>query len=327
MGSASGGEKYVLCVGPNPALQRTLWFPSLALGEVNRALRKRVSGGGKGTNVARILGQLGYPAKLLTFVGGTIGEEFVRTVRREDIEVKPVQAEAETRVCLTLIEEDESRQTELVEEAEGVCEDDVRRFLRVYSELLEGCSFVVISGTSPAGVPEDFYGELTRRAGERGVPVIVDAPGQLLRHAVPYRPLLAKPNRKELAALFPGLGFEQQVLRLRELGAQNVLITDGGNAAWLLAGDAHFRLVPPVVQPVNPIGSGDAVAAGIALALLEGKDIVEAVRFGIACGTANTLTELAGHVDPTAVERLLPLVEVETVDESVPGQGARPSET
>jgi 1-phosphofructokinase family hexose kinase len=302
---------FVLCVGPNPALQRTLWFPELRLGEVNRARRRIVSGGGKGTNVARVLGQLGQRARLLTFVGGAVGDELVQILAREGIDAEVVRTASPTRVCITLIEEGVPRQTEVVEEAEPLTEEDVCAFREAFVRLLPEASMVVISGTCPPGTPESFYAELVSFAERAGLRVVVDAPGRLLLRAAESRPLLAKPNRKELEAVFPGLPLEEQVHRLHEAGAENVFVTDGGHSAYLLTPDGGFRLYPPQVQPVNPIGSGDAAAAGIVFALLQGKGMLDAVRFGVACGTANTQTPLAGNVLPSDVERLFPLVRAE----------------
>ncbi|MDZ7373037.1 MAG: hexose kinase [candidate division KSB1 bacterium] len=301
---------FVLCAGPNPALQRTLRFPQLQWGEVNRARQKQVSGGGKGTNVARILGQLGQAARLLTFVGGAVGDEFLSVLAVEGVEVVPVRTVASTRVCFTLIEDEAGRQTEIVEEAEPVREEEVGAYLETYRELLPQARAVVISGTSPPGTPATLYAELVSRAREAGLPVILDAPGELLLRGVQERPLLAKPNRRELSALFPELPLEEQMRKLLEMGAQNVLVTDGPHPAFFLSSDRRLRVVPPEVIAVNPIGSGDAVAAGIAFALLAGKELVEAVRFGIACGVANTQTPLAGHLDPACVERFFPLVSI-----------------
>jgi tagatose 6-phosphate kinase len=72
-------------------------------------------------------------------------------------------------------------------------------------------------------------------------------------------------------------------------------------------------VTPPVVAAVNPIGSGDAMMAGIATALDRGQAMVEAVRFGVACGAANALTATSGEVRRADVMRLLRRVTVRRV--------------
>ncbi len=56
------------------------------------------------------------------------------------------------------------------------------------------------------------------------------------------------------------------------------------------------------------IGSGDAFAAGIALAFLQKNDMLFAVQFGMACAGANVLTALAGQIHEYDVNQLLPQV-------------------
>ncbi|HLC15353.1 MAG TPA: PfkB family carbohydrate kinase, partial [Thermodesulfovibrionia bacterium] len=54
--------------------------------------------------------------------------------------------------------------------------------------------------------------------------------------------------------------------------------------------------IPPAVTAVNTWGSGDCVVAGIAVYLAQGHSFEEAVRFGVAAGTANTLSYGAGFI-------------------------------
>jgi fructose-1-phosphate kinase PfkB-like protein len=60
----------------------------------------------------------------------------------------------------------------------------------------------------------------------------------------------------------------------------------------------------PRVTAKNPVGSGDAMMAGIAVGLWRGESMVEAIRLGIACGAANAMTVEPGFVRLTDVKRL-----------------------
>jgi fructose-1-phosphate kinase PfkB-like protein len=76
-------------------------------------------------------------------------------------------------------------------------------------------------------------------------------------------------------------------------------------------GARFWRLIPPAIKPVSPIGSGDSFAGGFAVALARGTEPIEAARLGVACGTANALTLQAGFLNRDEVERLQQLVRVE----------------
>jgi fructose-1-phosphate kinase PfkB-like protein len=59
-----------------------------------------------------------------------------------------------------------------------------------------------------------------------------------------------------------------------------------------------------VEEIVNPIGSGDAMAAGIAWAIRGGRAMIDAVRIGIAAAQENLRRLDTGRVDPVRVQRL-----------------------
>jgi len=71
---------------------------------------------------------------------------------------------------------------------------------------------------------------------------------------------------------------------LRRRGARNVIVTLGRAGALILNDDLDL-LVPAIeVAVTDTTGAGDAFNSGLAVALAEGRDLVEAVRFGVVCG-------------------------------------------
>ena len=96
------------------------------------------------------------------------------------------------------------------------------------------------SGSIPATLPMNIYGEIACWAEQKRIPLAVDATGELLRDCLPYHPFLIKPNLQELEELFgQPLKSDEEVLRaadeLRREGAQNVLVSMGGGGALLAA--------------------------------------------------------------------------------------------
>lgn len=133
-------------------------------------------------------------------------------------------------------------------------------------------------------------------------PAVLDARGEELLCALERRPLVIKPNRTELAAtLGRPLGDEpalrQAIKEMHDRGAQWVVVTDGPHAVHVSGDGAVIILEPRAAEIVNPIGSGDALAAGLAAGLCTGKSIPEAVEGGIAAATRNLGNPLPGRLD------------------------------
>jgi fructose-1-phosphate kinase PfkB-like protein len=60
--------------------------------------------------------------------------------------------------------------------------------------------------------------------------------------------------------------------------------------------------------------SGDAFLAGYVAARYGGRDSVDCLRFGVACGAESTQHFGAGILDPGRVERLLSVVDAERLE-------------
>ena len=127
-------------------------------------------------------------------------------------------------------------------------------------------------------------------------------------------PRLVKINRLEATEL-TGLAIETPAdaivaaSAIQRRGAQSVAITLGEQGAIGLDLYGHgFGWIAPAVNGRYPIGSGDAFLAGIITAVEQGQTFREAVRLGVAVGTANSLQVGAGNFDPADVDKLLPQV-------------------
>jgi tagatose 6-phosphate kinase len=221
-----------------------------------------------------------------------------------------VEVAAPTRQCITVMDEATGAVTELVEESRAVSTDDYQRLLAIVTYRLPGCQAMVMAGTLTPGGPVDFYARVL--AGARGHrPItLVDTQGPVLLAALAARPGVVKPNRHELAAatgrtLTDDAAVFSAMRELQARGAQAVIITAGQAPALVSDGQSHWRIAPPVITAVNPIGSGDAFTAALVASLVRGDDLAEACRRAAAAGAANALTLMAGEVDPGEVTRLL----------------------
>lgn len=291
----------ILCLGTTPAVQRTMIFKALSLGTVNRAAQVIESPAGKSVNVAKILHTLGQATIATGFLGGDRGQQMRRWLDEAGVPHDFVPVRANTRMCVTLIDQSGNEHTELVEESPQVEDGAWETLLAKLERLLEGARMLVLSGTLVPGGPHDFYARCARSARQRSVPVIADAAGHALLATLPERPLVVKPNRAELAATFgkpldTDDALRAAMLSLIERGANSVVITLGAQGAAVTDGKRFWRVHSPKVTAVNSIGSGDSFTAGLAARLAHGESLAEACRYGAACGAANALTLVSGKV-------------------------------
>ena len=295
----------VLCLGLSPALQRTVVLEGFALGEVNRASRVVESAGGKSVTTARALSALGTAAQVCGFNGGPSGDQMVSHMVSEGLSARALtNMVPSTRICTTLIDRATGTATELVEEAPDPGAAAIAQFMHDNVRRVRQASMLVISGTLPPFVTDDFYMSFATEAAREEVPVLIDSHRAALLNVLGEGPVLVKMTARELQATVrsPVDGEEQMLRAMRDLiaqGARAVLVTHGGQTAYLMTPTTAWRLSPPTeqVRSVNPIGSGDCTSAGIAHALMSGEGLCESVRFGMGCGSANVETLIPADFD------------------------------
>ncbi len=307
-------SKPIICCGFTPCIQRIIEFPKVEKGVVNRASKVTIGIGGKGANTARMVKQLGEQHPILVeFVGGTNGMLLEQMLDAEDVGYRHVAVEGETRVCQTLVEEGNPETTELVEEMPPLSPDNWEHMMKLLQSLELADTIVPISGKLPAGAPVDAYAQICELVHDGGGRVILDAPGEPLLLALEHKPAIVKINDVELLATTGGDDLLRACRKLLERGAQSVLITRGSRTAYFVDDSQVLEIFPPKIHAVNPVGSGDAVTAGMAVALNRGDDIPEALINGMACGAANALNLISGTLHLKDVERLRGEVCVENI--------------
>ena len=305
----SASFKPIICCGFTPCIQRILEFKTVEKGLVNRASRVTIGIGGKGANTSRMVSQLGGRSKLIGFAGGVNGRLLEELLAQEGVAFRHVDVVGETRICQTLVEAGNPETTELVEEMLPITPSEWQAMISLFQSLDLSGSVVTISGKLPAGAPVDAYAQIAEMA--VGSRVILDAPGDPLLLALEYKPFMVKINDAELLQTVGGDDFLAACRELIGRGAQSVLITRGGRSAFFVNKSQSFKIFPPRIEAVNPVGSGDAVTAGLAVNLSRGRGISKAIAAGIACGSANALNLISGHLNPSEVDRLLGAVRVE----------------
>lgn len=277
----------------NPAIDYVVGVGELKSGHINRAASERVFFGGKGINVSLVLAELGIRSRALGFVAGFTGRAIEDGIRSEYIETDFVHLSggfSRINVKIKCAEE-----TELNGQGPEITESDVERLFGKLNALQSGDT-LVLAGSIPASLPQDIYERILAAVSGRGIRTVVDATKGLLLNVLKYKPFLIKPNHIELGELF-GVTLSQTdeivsyAQKLRDMGAQNVLVSRAGDGAVLVDenGAVHScGVYSGVVR--NSVGAGDSMLAGF-LAGCESGDYDYALRLGTAAGGATAFSD------------------------------------
>ena len=312
----------IICVSANPAIDRRLRVDRLKIGQVNRAASVEEFAGGKAAHVAMAATALGEPTTWIGFLGGATGDKIERQLADLGINVVRVRTTAITRINDEIIDAD-GQITEILEpggqitaaELESIREACIEQF------AVAGKGFqLVLSGSLPPNVPDDFYADITARAEEYGGSVILDASGAALLKGLAVKPDLVKPNIHETAAA-TGIEISDEAAmaaaaaRLRQLGAKSVALSLGASGIFWAGHDGSemMHAVPPSVDVISSVGCGDATVAGFAVAASRGLNMYDTLRLAAACGTANCLAAFPGQIDLDEVERLSKLIMIKNI--------------
>ena len=305
----------ILTVCLNPTLQKTLRFPSIYSGTVNRTGVHRLDASGKGINVTRVLTQLGKKAVHLTQLGGVLRPLFLSLCEQDGLSVQWAESESQIRFCYTLLSDVDGTVTELIEESEAVGDGTEGRLLEKFDDVIANTadlSWVIISGTKAAGFSGAVIPAMTQRAKEKGLKVILDIKGKDLTESLKYQPDIVKPNLFEFAADFaPELIKNNELIEIDdsakeriksavlEIAKKNkcaVILTNGSRRIFAAEADGFFEIEVQSVKALNSTGCGDAFTAGLASALESGAGFREAISEGCKCGALNAALVRPGVV-------------------------------
>jgi len=304
--------------GFNTSVDKAMQADELTPGSVNRVRDVSTSPGGKGVHVALAVASLGEPVCLVGLIDAAHRRLFEDTLAARDVTFDSVESANGLRTCLAIQDRGGRRVTEVLEPGPDTDEATREALCARFLARASRASIAVLSGSAPRGFADDLYGELVRGLRSSAVRVLVDASGGLLRDALEARPFLVKPNRDEAEALagavIEGPAAAARVARTllaRGPGLVVVSLGDAGAVAVSDGGAAHAWV--RVESAANPVGSGDCLLGGVAVALARGQSLPDMLRLGVACGAANAMSRETGRFDRADVEELLPRVELATL--------------
>lgn len=302
----------------NPALDKTVEIPGMALDTVNRVTSMRTDPGGKGINVSKVIAKLGGESCAVGILGGESGRTLLAALEREGLRTHFRFVEGQTRTNLKIIDRALHTNTDINEPGLTVSPADLDALLRDLLGMVREGDIVVLAGSLPQGAPQDTYRVWTAACREKGARVCLDADGVLLAEGLKAAPYLIKPNEDELSRLVGHRLTDMDELiaegrRLLKGGVTRVVISLGEHGALYLRGNEVLYAEGLSVPVGSTVGAGDSVVAALAYADSLGMSDEDAVRLSTATGAANVMCSGTQPAEREAVEKLLPQVKIRRI--------------
>ncbi|CAM3001781.1 1-phosphofructokinase [Streptococcus acidominimus] len=282
----------------NPSIDYIVRLETVSVGHVNRMASDDKYAGGKGINVSRVLNRLAIDNTATGFIGGFTGHFITDQLEHEGITTAFVPVSQDTRINVKIKADQE---TEINGQGPVISAQELANLKDQLAHLTSD-DVVVFAGSAPSNLGNQVYKELLPIAKEAGAAIVCDFEGQTLLDSLAYKPLLVKPNNHELEAIFEVTltsldDIETYARKILEMGAQNVLISMAGDGALLVTQEAAYFAKPIKGRVKNSVGAGDSMVAGFTGELVKSGDALEALKWGVACGTATTFSDDLASID------------------------------
>jgi len=140
------------------------------------------------------------------------------------------------------------------------------------------------------------------------IPVVLNpAPAQPLPKSLLQNVDYLTPNQSELLILSGETNLNAGIEKVRNWGLRNLIVTLGANGARVISEGIDQHLPAHEITAVDTTAAGDAFNGALAVAIAEGKPLLEAVSYGMAAGALASTKRGAQPSLPTrdAVENLL----------------------
>lgn len=238
----------VWCFTPNPVLEKKF---------DEKTGRCFCSKGGKGRNVARQLQQWGIPTISVSVSSSSILETDLGTEPGSD-----PKAGAGERQGWAWVREGIERIDFFTEDLK-IRPREWRKIREYWMRNLKSGDWWVVAGSSARGRPKGWWKKVIGDLQKKGVTVLVDSRGALMREAVAAGADWIKCNLAEAEATTGMKGVERCIPNLIGNGTTGVMVTLGKDGLLAEVNGTMFSIPAPKVKVKDPTGAGDVVTAAL----------------------------------------------------------------
>lgn len=283
----------ILSVCPNPSIDCTMEMEQLVVGRLNRVNNKIVTYSGKALNSAIGVKRLGGDSFATGFMYENEGSLFVSNLDKEGVKNSFIWNKGHVRTNYKIVD-NRSMLTEINDKGEMVSKENQQKLLSLVETLSPSASVVIMSGSLPSGVLDDYYFKLAK-AVDKKAKIIVDTEGEKLKKSLSAGVYMVKPNLRELEQIAgESLSNRKDMLKacysLIDRGAENVLLSLGREGAILTDGSNSYFCKSTSVAVNSTVGAGDSMVAAASVMIEQGAEKAEILKNAVAAGTASITT-------------------------------------
>jgi 6-phosphofructokinase 2 len=291
----------ILTLTINPAVDRIITADRLVFEDRGYILDRSEAAGGRGINASQVIHAFGGKTAAVLTAGGTAGERLEKLLVGLGFPYDAVHVRAESRTNLT-ISDKHGLTVKLNERGAPLEASELKEIKKRVEGRLPKTQWLMICGSIQPGVPPRFYCEIIEMAKSHGVKTLLDTDGEALQHGLEAKPTVIMPNQHEAERLLSrALITRGQCLEavdvMQAMGPESVILSLGARGAIGSSPEGVFEALPPRIEALCPIGAGDALGAAFAWSMEKKKPFSEALRWGVATGTA--AAKLPGLTFPT----------------------------
>ena len=289
-------EKFnIVTLTVNPALDKSAHFKGLVPEQKIRCENPQFDAGGGGINVSKAIARLEGKSKAIFTSGGATGEMIETLMAEENIAFDTIPIQSWTRESFVAVDDTTNLQYRFGFKGAAITLEEKENILQIVRQL--ECDYLVVSGSLNEGLPADFYKQIAQIAKLSRIKLVVDAYGDALKNVLEEGVYMIKPNVGELAKLIGVDRLEMEEVNqaakqiIAQGGAELVAVSLGPQGAVLVTKDSYDFVPAPNVVKRSTVGAGDSMVGGMVWALSQNKSLKEAIRWGVACGSAATMNE------------------------------------
>ncbi len=291
----------ILTLTINPAIDRIITADRLVFEDRGYILDRAEAAGGRGINASQVIHSFGGKTAAVLTAGGPAGERIEKLLGGLGFPYDLVHVRAESRTNLT-ISDKQGLTVKLNERGAPLEASELKEIKKKVEARLPKTQWLMICGSIQPGVPPHFYCEIVEMAKSHGVKTLLDTDGEAFQHALEAKPTVIMPNQHEAERLLSrALITRGQCLEavdvMQAMGPECVILSLGARGAIGSSPEGVFEALPPRIEALCPIGSGDALGAAFAWSMEKKKSFSESLRWGVATGTASA--KLPGLAFPT----------------------------